>query len=249
MKKTIIIAIMLALVGAGMVFSLSADKNGNVERVKGYDFPLKPGMVEWGNLKNVTEKYEATQIPAEILVKMSTEELIETCQNYPLLVNLFLFNSLEAGFEQLKQNFNGFRELISRKDAGEKLLKKYCAFNPSDLYEKIRQKSPGATLFPVVILEVFLSQDEIIQTLSSKKRYLLAGIALEKFEVKQQYPEIYGYLSLSPNGAVMKSVLKVERFFNLTESEEVKSSYMGVDLQNIDRIVEQTKKYLVQKTQ
>lgn len=246
MRKKLTYAIMLAVVGMSIIANLNADK-GKENMTIGYQFPLKPGMEEWAELKNVHEKYVATQIPVEILEKMPTEELVETCLTYPLLVNIFLFNSQEEGFDQLRKNFNGFQELLTRDDAGKKLMKRYYSYDPIEMHERIQKKSSNVSILSAVVLEIFLSQEKIIQNLSSKEKYQLAEIALEKFETKQQYPETYGYLSLSPNGAVMKNVLESEGFFNLSASQKVDSSYSGVDLPNVAEIIEQTKKFLIEK--
>ena len=44
-----------------------------------YNWPLKPGMPQWKELKTHDEMLEVLQIPAETLQKMTTNDLARTC--------------------------------------------------------------------------------------------------------------------------------------------------------------------------
>lgn len=46
-----------------------------------------------------------------------------TCLNYPVLPDVLLANSLQAGFAGVAANFNGLQELLRRPDAGRELYK------------------------------------------------------------------------------------------------------------------------------
>lgn len=82
-----------------------------------YEYPIKPGTNEWINFKTHAEKVEACQIPQEILCKMSTEALVETILNYPLLIDMFAWNTFEDGYFMLSKTFNGIKELEYRNDS------------------------------------------------------------------------------------------------------------------------------------
>lgn len=58
------------------------------------------------------------QIPNDIISKTPTEELVELCLNYPLFFTMKAFNNLQEGFNQVANEFNGFKELFKRPDAG-----------------------------------------------------------------------------------------------------------------------------------
>ena len=92
-----------------------------------YEFPITPEKTpeEWGKLRSIKKKLEVCQVPEEILETMSTEGLIETCLSYPLFSNMMYQNSLQDGFCQLVDGFNGLRELLSREDGAPLLLQKY----------------------------------------------------------------------------------------------------------------------------
>lgn len=86
-----------------------------------YVYPVKPGMDEWLKLDDHVKKIEACQIPTDILSNMSTDALIETVLSYPLLPEMYAWDSPANGYNAIKSQFNGLKELSIRTDATEKL--------------------------------------------------------------------------------------------------------------------------------
>ena len=95
-----------------------------------YDWPLKPGMVEWKQLNSHQKMLQALQIPAEKLHNMSLACLVKTCLKYPLFSDIWYFNSLQDGMTRVVAGFNGLQELLHRDDAGLELYKIYKTMNP-----------------------------------------------------------------------------------------------------------------------
>ncbi len=90
-----------------------------------YDYPIKPGSPEWKALCSTQQKVDCCQIPENILKRMTTEALVETVLNYPLL---FLYSCYDDHFfyaDIMEKDFNGYRELLNRKDINRELLKAY----------------------------------------------------------------------------------------------------------------------------
>lgn len=98
-----------------------------------YDYPIKPGTVEWKNFKSGDEMAAACNIPDTVLNNLNTRALVVTCLNYPLFNEILSANNLQAGFSALTDGFNGFKELLNRKDAGKELLLTYQSLNPKNL--------------------------------------------------------------------------------------------------------------------
>ena len=90
-----------------------------------WDYPVKPDMPEWAELKSLNEKVTACQIPDSILSRLSTECLTKVCLQYPLLYDIFAFSSYPAGFDRIFYEFNGIRELFEKEKASVELLKHY----------------------------------------------------------------------------------------------------------------------------
>ena len=90
-----------------------------------WDYPVKPGMEEWGQFQSHDEMITACNIPKKTLTCLSTERLTNLCLQYPLLHNIYAFNFLDMGLDQLFINFNGIRELYDRQEVAEYLIKRY----------------------------------------------------------------------------------------------------------------------------
>lgn len=90
-----------------------------------YNYQLTPNSKEWGTYETKNEILEQIQIPSNKLYSMTTEALLDTVLNYPYILDYNVFNNMEDAFKTFYNDFNGFRELLSRKDLTEILIKKY----------------------------------------------------------------------------------------------------------------------------
>lgn len=81
-----------------------------------YSYPVARGSEEWTSLKSHAERVAVCQIPESILSRLTTEALLETVLNYPLLVDMFLWSSIDEGIYSLRSSFNGMDELMKRSD-------------------------------------------------------------------------------------------------------------------------------------
>ena len=50
-----------------------------------YDYPIRPGSDEWNNISTNSEMIAACAIPEDILHEMSTDALLATILDYPLV--------------------------------------------------------------------------------------------------------------------------------------------------------------------
>jgi len=67
------------------------------------------------------EMIDACEIPEETLRQMTTQALLESVLNYPLLGDVLAYDDSEAGFEAMVDSFRGLEEFLSREDAAEVL--------------------------------------------------------------------------------------------------------------------------------
>jgi len=88
----------------------------------GFRYSSLPGMSTWpyGNHQNMVD---ACQIPEEVLEQLSTSDLVQTVMFYPLLDDIYAFDSIDGGFEIVKNHFRGLQELCARTDRVE------CLYN------------------------------------------------------------------------------------------------------------------------
>ena len=82
-----------------------------------HEYTILPGTEEWRALDGAIEKRAACNVTAEEVSSMTTEALIETVINYPLLVDMFAYDTIAEGIEAVDQYFPGLKELLGRSDA------------------------------------------------------------------------------------------------------------------------------------
>lgn len=87
----------------------------------GYRYPSLPGMTTWA-YGNHADMVKACRIPDEVLSGMSTENLVQTVLFYPLFLDVLAYDSMDMGYNAIKQSFNGLSELCKRTDRNEALL-------------------------------------------------------------------------------------------------------------------------------
>jgi len=174
-----------------------------------YDWPIKPGTPEWKALQTHDEMLAVLQIPVAILNKMSTEELVETCLNYPLFLDIWAFNSYQDGIDKAIAGFNGFQELIKRTLVGEELLKRYQKINMADIDNKKTEIEKWEFKMPVCKLEALLSQYVILKNMSKTNRLSLLRNLLDKNKVILKNGE-YSFISYESNPYVAVRIMSID---------------------------------------
>lgn len=132
MKKSVCLLLIFIMVFSCATFASDgiyeySSHEYNIEEP--YTYPIVPGSSEWANFDTVYEMIEVCQIPEDILKNMSTEALVKTVLNYPLLMDLMAGNTPREGFAVMMSNFNGLQELSTRSDAGDYLDTEYLDFS------------------------------------------------------------------------------------------------------------------------
>lgn len=152
-----------------------------------WDFPAKPGSLNWKSFKNNAEKVQSCQIPNDLLTLLKTADLLNICLNYPLLPDIFAFNNIKNGFNKFERDFNGFRELLKREDAANELLKKYKAINPLSIPVNGTILEKGNFALKISFIELFISHPLIIEkTGNSNKKEIIEALLLMKEKKKHR---------------------------------------------------------------
>ena len=82
-----------------------------------YEYPVTRDSVEWHNFQTREERLAACHVDDEILQNMTTPALVETVLDYPMLSDLYVYDTLEEGIDAISRDFSGIRELEKRDDA------------------------------------------------------------------------------------------------------------------------------------
>lgn len=242
MKKTVFILILCSLCTLSMT-----------QEIK-WDYPIKPGSKDWEGLTTQEMKVNACQIPDEILTEMATENLVDLCLNYPLLINVTAFSTFQYGMENFIKDFNGIQELFLRPGSALLLKEKYLNLSIKylDLNWTIIQK--GKYAYDLMYLELFLSQKEFLRQLSKEDLELLLLNSIQKYYDKKELLSIYGEMSLNTIGLLISSIiLQIDlngELFSKPEVQDlnaklnVNSPGIGIYVVKIDKIANDVKRLL-----
>lgn len=111
---------MLAVLCAGC----ASEKDGKAKQIDTpYVYPIQPGTEEWAKLDSLDAKIAACKVDPELMNSMTTEALLETVLDYPLLPNIYAFSSAEIGIGSVSGYFEGLQMLHDREDAAECIRK------------------------------------------------------------------------------------------------------------------------------
>jgi hypothetical protein len=151
-----------------------------------YDFPVKGGTPEWAAFRTHDEMVAACQVPEPILRDMSTEGLIETCLNYPLIGDMGMYSSWQQGFDRVAARFNGLQELLQRPDVGAKLLAYYRQMEPAGIWEKSTSLQKGQVAMTFQYVETLLAQEAVLSSMTAAERRDLLAECLGKVRTKRE---------------------------------------------------------------
>jgi hypothetical protein len=143
-----------------------------------YNYPVRPGMEEWGNLKTGEEMLEACQIPRDTLDKMSSQAIVQAILDHPLAYDVLHRRQYQMDFESTFFQNNAYFELTKRKDAGEAILERlFCVNLLSTSFGEMRK---------VLGLEVLMSQTVFLSRLNTKEAKRVVMIALIHDKIRQE---------------------------------------------------------------
>ena len=123
MKKILTVLLAFAILAA-LCAGCASEKDGKAKQIDTpYVYPIQPGTEEWAKLDSLDAKIAACKVDPELMNSMTTEALLETVLNYPLLINIYAFSSAEIGIGSVSGYFEGLQMLHDREDAAECIQK------------------------------------------------------------------------------------------------------------------------------
>lgn len=90
----------------------------DLERVTPWDYPIRPGSDEW-NALDISDAIAKLEVPKDIVDAMTTEALFETVINYPLIDNIFGYDTVHFGITATRGSFYALDAFLNREDAGK----------------------------------------------------------------------------------------------------------------------------------
>lgn len=110
-------------------------KNGKIE------YPINQTDAEWKELDNHNEMIKACMVPDDVLSVMRTKELMQLLYDYPLLIDIYSYDSLEEGVIHLAEECNILAELCKRGDFSVELLKERMEHKSVNSYNEFKEKT------------------------------------------------------------------------------------------------------------
>lgn len=177
-----------------------------------YSYPIVPGTPEWAELETGEQMVAVTQLPDSVLQNISTEGLVETCLNYPILSQISTRTILQRGVEEILGRFNGFQELSQREDAARALLERYGHMNPACYGGLATEIDMGKYTLNHAYLEAIFSQQTYLTKLSDKEKSQLMQLALSYYAEKKKHPDIYSIFNLKCSAIIMARLMLLEEY-------------------------------------
>ena len=236
-----------------LFFLINCDNLIAQNAIEGYNFIIKPGTNEWSMLSSETQRIEALQIPEQILLNMTDEAYVETLINFPLYGYFTAFANTRIGFDVMLTRFNIFDAMCQKKNIGSLLLNAYADASMSGFNNyKTKYKSELWTI-KLNYVEILLSNEEVINSMSQKDKIRLLRVALDKFYSKQddaKFSSLYGVeTTLALLARDLDNLRGIE---NISSDKKMKiHEFLNTsrlqDTETITYIVESTESYLKNK--
>lgn len=185
----------------------------NIDKPEGtYDYPIKPGTAEWVALPNKSARYEACQIPLELINQMHTATLLQSSLDFPYFSGDLLLNyggiNIPVVLNSFMQNFSGFIELRKRTDVINVLLSRYQNMCPLCInYTAKSWFSPNFSAFELVI-----SYPDFISKMSLNEKKGLVKEALNKYTQKKSLSDNFAMYAVSTSLYICVQIMFSENF-------------------------------------
>lgn len=167
-------------------------------------FPVKSGSVCESPI--ITDSV-SMQAPDDIIEKMTTEELLQSCVSFPYVIDCIIRRGEFPGLDLLSEKYNGYAELFRRDDFVNVLLGEYHS-----LPNKIA-KTPGAidtekglSSFRYLIYEYLMAEDVFTEKIKrSSNKADLEPMILDGVEAIVKHPELFSGIHSKPLIKLMDS--------------------------------------------
>lgn len=208
--------------------------------------------VEAAKGKPSEERIEMFKIPDQVLHCLSTKALIGSCLGYPEFGLIWVYNSLQQGFDQVSSRCNGFDELWQRGDKFQVIYSLYQQKNPDrgnwDSYTDLEN---GLYLFDIIYVELVLSQYEILHDLSIPEQTELFQLTLDNQKKKVDFIKYWGPVGMQTTIATLGRMMYLDNYeplvqeYNNNENMFLAVAYVQIlDYDIVNKIMSLSEDYL-----
>jgi len=140
-----------------------------------YNYPVYPGMAEWGKLSSTAERRALCQVTPECLLrKMSTQAVIQAIWELPVIEEFMIFSDplYQININGQERLYNAYKELFKRKDAVAALLKRLTLVIPYTYFPRYESQ----------VLEFLLCHPDFFSQLNESEKRKIVEITLSNDE-------------------------------------------------------------------
>lgn len=179
----------------------------NIGNLRIFEFP----DIQWSQFDTYQQRIDACQVPDTLLATISTAELVIICMEYPLLMDAYAHNTLTEGVNNIISNFNGFTELLKRKDNCV-CVYDYLTENslkPSD-FNTFDEITIGNKTLRYALGEMLLSLENILKNADNVLKQNIAAFSFETLESKEMQSTYCGLISKSTSAFLCANALSLK---------------------------------------
>ena len=187
-----------------------------------YTPALKPGDAEWDFQRyTVQEIKQKLLLPEALLKTMTTSDLLEVCLDYQYSSDFLFYDEQQQGIEFLRKEFNGYDELLQRKDLVETMLMKYrVKLRSVDIIARQEQLVMGAFSIHFMLFKMLAAQDEVLESLNREQLRQLITLSIEAWNMVAERPEVFGSINYSPILFLFTRIIVREGKFQFASDDE-----------------------------
>lgn len=203
-----------------------------------YSFSKITEPSNWKRLTSIQEMLTALQLPEEVLLSISTGDLVSTCLNYPLYLNYTAYNNELIGIKNVLAGFNGFDALKEREDAAENVIAAYAQLDIKSTMQNNEISVPE--LLKTDYMELILASEFIPSVFEKENVAKLLEAFNKHYKDKADNQEITGYYSLKKS-LLLGCVIVKKMSETLTDDElQILNQYVqnGGEVDNKEEVEE-----------
>ena len=154
----------------------------------------------WTGIRGIEERFKACDVPEAQLKMMTTGALVRSILHYPLNYLVFAYNDPQEAIRLVYENSGLHRELASRYDAAEELIKAFSASSMTldSSRANIAEASETLSYTDGMFLEYFLGSGLVSGLSSGANKTALREAVRKKLELRSADTLTYSANSLRP---------------------------------------------------
>ena len=160
-----------------------------------WNYPCKPGTECWNALTSVEERQNACQITGMDLKTLSTEELLLITMEHPFFRSYVLSDNPLRAMRSALSPFNGYLELLDRKDAMAAIRNVYVREDFNKLANMSDTVEIGNYTLQWIGVELLMADDTLLRQFSNPEKVEFLKELVAKNRAREKFRTVFGGIS------------------------------------------------------